>query len=141
MRPAHLMAIGLGMAVVAAHGATQEELLSMSLDELVNLEVNIATGTPKSLRATPAATSIITATELEAMGAQDIDEALETEFLACMYLTAALSTAPATSCAGSCRPSIPILSMLVNGIPQNQPVHRRSWRTSRRHERLPGPHD
>jgi outer membrane receptor for ferrienterochelin and colicin len=77
MRPAHLMAIGLGMAVVAAHGATQEELLSMSLDELVRLEVSIATGTPKPLRATPAVASIITAAELEAMGAQDIDEALE----------------------------------------------------------------
>lgn len=77
MRLAHLMAIGLGISVASAQGATQDELLSMSLDELVRLEVSIATGTPKSLRSTPAVTSIITAAELEAMGAQDIDEALE----------------------------------------------------------------
>lgn len=77
MRPAQLLAIGLIFGVTNSHGATQEELLTMSLDELVNLEVSIATGTPKSLRATPAVTSIITAAELEAMGAQDIDDALE----------------------------------------------------------------
>lgn len=77
MRAAQLLTIVLLMESTGAYCASQKDLLSMSLDELVNLEVNIATGTPKSLRSTPAATSIITATELEAMGAQDIDEALE----------------------------------------------------------------
>ncbi len=77
MRPARLLTIGLLLGAASAYGATQEELLSMSLDELASLDVSIATGTPKSLRTTPGATSIITAAELEAMGAQDIDEALE----------------------------------------------------------------
>ena len=77
MRPARLLTIGLLLGAAPAYGATQEELLSMSLDELASLDVSIATGTPKSLRTTPGATSIITAAELEAMGAQDIDEALE----------------------------------------------------------------
>ncbi|MFP5429566.1 MAG: TonB-dependent receptor plug domain-containing protein [Gammaproteobacteria bacterium] len=77
MRPAQLLIMGLLFGATPTQGATQEELLSMSLDELVSLDVSIATGTPKSLRTTPGATSIITAAELESMGAQDIDEALE----------------------------------------------------------------
>lgn len=77
MRPAQLLIMGLLFGATPTQGATQEELLSMSLDELVSLDVSIATGTPKSLRTTPGATSIITAAEFESMGAQDIDEALE----------------------------------------------------------------
>lgn len=60
-----------------AHALQTEDLFSMSLEELVNIEVSIATGTPKALHKAPAAASIITAEELAAMGAQDINDALE----------------------------------------------------------------
>ncbi len=57
--------------------ATIEELSALTLEELMSLQVRIATGTPKSLVIAPAVASVITAEELEAMGVQDIDEALE----------------------------------------------------------------
>lgn len=55
----------------------KEDLFALSLEELGRLEVTIATGTPKSLAAAPAVTSVITAAGLEAMGARDLDDALE----------------------------------------------------------------
>ncbi|MDX1458609.1 MAG: TonB-dependent receptor, partial [Marinobacter sp.] len=57
--------------------ATGQDLSAMSLEELMALQVSIATGTPKSLARAPSVASVITADELEAMGVQDIDEALE----------------------------------------------------------------
>ncbi|MDC0663646.1 TonB-dependent receptor plug domain-containing protein [Marinobacter sp. SS21] len=57
--------------------ATAQDLSALSLEELMSLQVSIATGTPKSLASAPAVASVITAEELEAMGVQDIDEALE----------------------------------------------------------------
>lgn len=57
--------------------AESTDLFALSLEELGRLEVTVATGTPKPLIAAPAVTSVITAAELEAMGAQDLDEALE----------------------------------------------------------------
>lgn len=67
----------VGMVAVGAWAEVNEEqLLSMSLEELV--EVSIATGTPKTLQEAPAVASVITAKDLEDMGAQDLDEALET---------------------------------------------------------------
>ncbi|MDC0663647.1 TonB-dependent receptor plug domain-containing protein [Marinobacter sp. SS21] len=57
--------------------ATIQDISTLSLEELMGLQVRIATGTPKSLVRAPAVASVITAEELEAMGVQDIDEALE----------------------------------------------------------------
>jgi len=54
-----------------------QDLAALSLEELMSLQVSIATGTPKPLAKAPAVASIITADELAAMGVQDIDEALE----------------------------------------------------------------
>jgi iron complex outermembrane receptor protein len=52
-------------------------LFGLELEELARLEVSIATGTLKPLASAPAVASVITAAELEALGVQDIDEALE----------------------------------------------------------------
>lgn len=78
MRASARMLTLLLLAPIDAGGTESgADLFALSLEELSNTSVYIATGTPKRLGASPAATSIITAAELEAIGAQDIDEALE----------------------------------------------------------------
>lgn len=53
-------------------------LLAKGLEELVELEVSLATGTSKPLKLAPSVATVITAEDLEAMGATTLDEALET---------------------------------------------------------------
>ncbi len=53
-----------------------KELLAMSLDEM--LKVEIATGTQKTLSEAPAIASVITAKQIENMGARNLAEVLET---------------------------------------------------------------
>ena len=52
-------------------------LLAMSLEELANLEVSLATGSPKLLRLAPSVATVLTAADIETMGATTLDEALE----------------------------------------------------------------
>jgi len=51
-------------------------LLGKGLAELVELDVSLATGSPKSLKLAPAVATVITAADIEAMGATTLDEAL-----------------------------------------------------------------
>ncbi|MBP7228918.1 MAG: Plug domain-containing protein, partial [Moraxellaceae bacterium] len=55
----------------------EEDLFALPLEELSRLEVSIATGTPKPITSAPAIASVITAHDIEAMGAQDLDTVLE----------------------------------------------------------------
>lgn len=48
----------------------------MSLEELVNLEVSLATGTAKPLSLAPSVASVITRSDIERMGATSLEEAL-----------------------------------------------------------------
>ncbi|MDC0663645.1 TonB-dependent receptor plug domain-containing protein [Marinobacter sp. SS21] len=77
MPSSRLAVVALWFTLFAAPPAVAQNVESMSLEELMSLQVRIATGTPKSLARAPAVASVITAEELEAMGVQDIDEALE----------------------------------------------------------------
>lgn len=52
-------------------------LLQKGLAELVELDVSLATGTPKALKRAPSVATVITAADIEAMGAVTLDEALE----------------------------------------------------------------
>ncbi|MFC1524380.1 TonB-dependent receptor plug domain-containing protein [Thermodesulfobacteriota bacterium] len=54
------------------------DLLKMDFEELVALEVTLSTGTPKPLKRAPSVASIITAQDIEKMGAKTLSEALET---------------------------------------------------------------
>lgn len=60
-----------------ALSATEPDLLAMPLEELAQLEVSVATGTPRTVHDAPAATSVITAQELDTIGAQHMDDALK----------------------------------------------------------------
>lgn len=52
-------------------------LLQKGLAELVELDVSLATGTPKPLKLAPSVATVITAADIEAMGAITLDEVLE----------------------------------------------------------------
>lgn len=69
-------ALLLAATAQAAPPEETEVLLGLSLEELGRLQVNVATGTPRTMRDAPAATSVITAQELESLGAQHLDDAL-----------------------------------------------------------------
>lgn len=65
-RPAYAEKIGM------------ESLLKKGLEELVELDISLATGTPKLLKHAPSVATVITAKDIEAMGATTLDEILET---------------------------------------------------------------
>ncbi len=65
----------LTAAVAADEDLTVEEAFDMPLEEL--LTVSIATGTPRQLAEAPAIATVITAEEIRAMGATDLDHVLE----------------------------------------------------------------
>lgn len=52
-------------------------LLQKGLAELVELDVSLATGMPKPLKRAPSVATVITAAEIEAMGAVTLDDVLE----------------------------------------------------------------
>ncbi|MBT4548926.1 MAG: TonB-dependent receptor plug domain-containing protein, partial [Gammaproteobacteria bacterium] len=56
---------------------SSDELFELSLDQLMQLEVKIATGTQKTLSKAPAAVTLITADDLKKTGATNVIEALE----------------------------------------------------------------
>lgn len=58
--------------------ATFDTLLAMSLEELVEVEVTVATGTTKPLKLAPAVASVMTAKDIERIGATSLDQVLET---------------------------------------------------------------
>jgi iron complex outermembrane receptor protein len=108
-----------------------DDLLALPLEALTQLEVSIATGTPKPLTATPAATSVITARELEAMGAQDIGDALEA--VPGLHVSnGSFQYAPRYFMRGIVSTYNPHTLVLLNGVPQT------SLFLGDRGERLPG---
>jgi len=60
----------------AAESSNLSPLLAMNLEELVNLEVSLATGTAKPLNLAPSVASVITRSDIERMGATTLEEAL-----------------------------------------------------------------
>ncbi len=55
-----------------------DALIDMSLEELVEVEISLATGSPKPISRAPAVATVITAEDIERIGATTLDEALET---------------------------------------------------------------
>lgn len=54
------------------------DYLSLTLEELGKIKVSIATGNNTTIREAPAIASVITATDIEAMGLQNLDQVLQT---------------------------------------------------------------
>jgi outer membrane cobalamin receptor len=66
------------MADETPQQSTIDILLGMNLEELIQVEVIVATGTAKPLKLAPAVATVITAKDIEAIGATSLDEILET---------------------------------------------------------------
>ncbi|TVZ40394.1 iron complex outermembrane receptor protein [Alteromonadaceae bacterium 2753L.S.0a.02] len=60
------------------HTDAQNSIFSLSLEELSQVTVSIATGTENTLKSAPAITSVITANDILKLGARTLDEVLET---------------------------------------------------------------
>ena len=70
--------LGLIVNTSSMAGERIHQLLSMSLEDLVNLNVTIATGLAQPLAKAPAVATVITAADIKAIGATNITQALET---------------------------------------------------------------
>lgn len=55
-----------------------DTLLTMNLEQLVNVEFSLATGTSKSLKFAPAVATVITSEDIKQIGAVTLDESLQT---------------------------------------------------------------
>lgn len=96
------------------------DLLSLSLEDLLDIKiVTIATGKQQSQIEAPAITTVITAADIEAMGATDLDEILES--VPGLHVTyAAAFKNPAYIIRGLYSTDNPEVLMLINGIPAKQ---------------------
>jgi iron complex outermembrane receptor protein len=92
---------------------TTKELLELSLEEL--MKVTIVTGTPQSLAKAPGVASVITAKDIEDMGARDLDEVLET--VPGLHVARVKDYMPTYTIRGIYTQLNPEILMLINGIP------------------------
>lgn len=98
----------------AAAQPSEEEDLALSYGD--QSTVSIATGSKQTLRRAPSVASVITAEDIAAMGATDLDEALET--VAGMHVShSSLSYTPLYVIRGIYSANNPQTLMLQNGIP------------------------
>jgi iron complex outermembrane receptor protein len=106
--------LALAWAVPAAAQISEEEELAMVYGDKAT--VSIATGSKQDLRRAPAVASVITAEDIAAMGAKDLDEALET--VPGMHVSRnAIAYAPLNIIRGIYSANNPQTLMLLNGIP------------------------
>lgn len=97
-----------------AQGADEEDELALAYGDKTT--VSIATGSLQALRRAPAVTSVITAEDIAAMGATDLDEVLET--VPGVHVTRSPNSyASAYSIRGISTPYGPQTLVLQNGIP------------------------
>nr|WP_229507086.1 TonB-dependent receptor [Pseudoduganella rivuli] len=104
----------LPMAMAAAEPAADEEDLTLLYGEAA--QVSIATGNLQILRRAPAIASVITAAEIAAMGATDLDQVLET--VAGIHIgRSANSYAPLYIVRGVYSQQLPQVLVMQNGVP------------------------
>lgn len=104
----------LQAAAVAAQGAEEEEDLAMTYGD--KSFVTIATGAPVPLHRAPSMATVITAEDIAAIGATDLDEVLET-VPGLHVARSSQANAPVYVIRGIHRDANPQVLMLENGIP------------------------
>jgi len=117
MTRAWMAGLGIGSLLLAsAAGASERDLFTLPLEELARMEVQIATGTPKPIAIAPASTTVITAADIEAMGARDIGEVLQA--VPGLHVSnASFNYAPRYFIRGITSTYNPHTLVLINGIP------------------------
>jgi iron complex outermembrane receptor protein len=115
-RPARAAALGASL-VLAAPAAQAAELWDLSLAELGKIRItSIATGTRTPVDKAPAVASVITADDILAMGATDLDQVLES--VPGLHVTRSdQAYTPRYVIRGISSPYNPQTLVLVNGIP------------------------
>lgn len=102
------------VAGLAADVAEGDEDLALAYGD--KSTISIATGTPQALRRAPAVAAVVTAEEIAAMGATDLDEVLES--IAGVHVTrTAVAYAPMYVVRGVVSAFTPQTLVLQNGIP------------------------
>lgn len=96
-------------------------LLAMSLEDLANLEVKLATGTARPLRTAPAVATVITAEDIERIGATTLEEALETVPGLHVVPSPTALLSPIYSIRGIHTDLNPQVLLLLDGIPLTSP--------------------
>src|SRR3954470_20790443 len=76
--PAVICALSASVFADAKQTAAPTDFYNLSLAELGQVEISIATGNSTPLDKAPATAAVIYAAEIEAMGARNLDEVLET---------------------------------------------------------------
>ena len=115
-----LLTYNYAYALEAPSDLNINDLLSLSLEDLLDIKiVTIATGKQQSQIEAPAITTVITAADIEAIGATDLDEILET--VPGLHVTyTALFRNPSYIIRGLYSSDNPEVLMLINGIPVKQ---------------------
>jgi iron complex outermembrane receptor protein len=132
MRCNPLITVGV-LACLSLPALADEDFFSLSLEELGKVRVSIATGTPKSLASVPAGASVVTADDIAILGAQTLDEVLET--LPGVHVSrGSFQYAPRYFIRGISSTYNPHTLMLVNGVPMT------SLFVGDRGERIPNQH-
>lgn len=109
--------LALSYAVGVAAQTSDEDELALSYGD--KSFVSIATGSPVSATRAPAVATVITAEDIRATGATDLDEILET--VPGLHVSrSTLANAPVYSIRGVDSNTNPEVLMLVNGIPVNR---------------------
>lgn len=98
-------------------------MLSMPLEELVEVEVVSATGYLKPLRTAPAVASVITAEQIKAMGATTLDEALATVPGLHVYPEPTAFMQPSYAMRGIMVSLNPQVLVMINGVPFSEPTN------------------
>lgn len=108
----------LPAAPTSADKGRLDTLLAMDLEELVQMEVTVATGTAKPLKLAPAVASVITAEDLEKMGATTLEQALQT--VPGLYISEYfINGTPIYSMRGIHSLLNSEILLQINGLPQN----------------------
>ncbi|MCC2638083.1 MAG: TonB-dependent receptor [Moraxellaceae bacterium] len=107
----------LSLSWLPTPALAEGDLLALPFEDLARLQVSIATGTPRSLASAPAAATVITARELDALGVRDIGEALEA--VPGLHVSnGSFQYAPRYFIRGITSSYNPHTLVLVNGLPQ-----------------------
>jgi iron complex outermembrane receptor protein len=94
-----------------------DTLMAMNLEELIEVEVSVATGSNKPLKLAPAIASVITAEDIERMGATSLDEILETVPGVHVAPSGNAWFSPIWSIRGIHTSINPEVLLLINGVP------------------------
>jgi iron complex outermembrane receptor protein len=117
-KPLHrLLPVSALFLLLHAHGVlaqSEEEYLALAYGDRAT--VSIATGTKQQLRRAPAVASVITAEDIAAMGATDLDEVMET-VPGVHVARNALANSPVFIMRGIFDANNPQILMLQNGVP------------------------